>query len=117
MATTARDLFTMALRKCSGVIAEGEAPSAELMSDTLDSFNIMLDSWSQERLSVFTTQDQIFTWPAGSAQETIGPTGSFVGLRPVQLQESSYFVVSTISYGLTLVNEGQYNSIALKSAT
>jgi hypothetical protein len=48
-----------------GVLAEGETPSAATSQDALMALNQMIDSWQTERLSVFSTQDQIFTWPAG----------------------------------------------------
>src|SRR5665647_1116611 len=91
MILTSGELFQMALRKCGGVIAEGETPSAELMEDTRQAFNLMLDSWSTERLSVFSTQDQVFTWPAGNISRTFGPSGDFAGNRPINVDDSSYF--------------------------
>lgn len=119
MLITSGDLFKAALRKCGGVIAEGETPSNELMEDTRMAFNILLDSWSAERLSVFTTQDQTFTWPAGEVSRTLGPTGDFVGLRPVRIDESSYFKDTSvdIDYNLEIISESDYNAIGLKSST
>ena len=111
------ELFTAALRKCGGLLAEGEAASSEIMEDCRQAFNVMLDSWSTERLMVYTTQDQEFTWPASTASRTLGPTGTLVGLRPVRLHDSSYYVASTISYPFTLIGEGEYNAIALKTTT
>lgn len=115
----ARELFISALRKCGGIIAEGEAPSEALMEDTRSAFNVMLDSWSAERLSVFSTQDQTLTWPAGEATQTVGPTGDLVGSRPQKLHDSTYFKDpgTGISYNFKIINEQQYNSIALKTAT
>ena len=74
-----------------GVLAEGETPSAATSQDALMALNQMIDSWNTERLSVFSTQDQIFTWPASFISRTLGPTGDFVGLRPVLLDDSTYF--------------------------
>lgn len=113
------DLFKAALRKCGGVIAEGETPSPELMEDTRMAFNIMLDSWSAERLLVYTMQDQIFTWPAGYANRTLGPTGDLVGLRPVLLDDSSYFrdASAGLSYPIEIIPIADYNGISEKTAT
>jgi len=79
----------------------------------------MLDSWSSERLSVFSTQDQIFTWPANTATRTLGPTGNFVGNRPVLVDDSTYFIDpgNGISFGIKLINQQQYNGIAVKTVT
>jgi hypothetical protein len=63
MTTTAGDQINGALRLI-GQLAEGETPSAATSQDALTAMNQMLDSWSSERLSVFSTQDQVFTWPA-----------------------------------------------------
>ena len=113
---TAGDQISRALRLL-GVLAEGESPSADTANDALTALNQMIDSWSIERLSVYSTQDQTFTWPANEVVQTLGPSGDFVGNRPVLLSDSSYFVVNGVSYGIKLVNEEEYNSIAVKSVT
>ena len=115
--TAASDLINGALRLI-GQLAEGETPSAETSNDALVAMNQMLDSWSIERLSVFTTQTQVFTWPSGQASRTLGPTGDFVGVRPIQIDDSTYFKASTgLSYGVAIINQEQYNAIALKTVT
>jgi hypothetical protein len=102
-----------------GVLAEGETPSAGTSQDALMALNQMIDSWNTERLSVFSTQDQIFNWPVGEIFRTLGPTGNFVGNRPVLLDDSTYFrdPSSGISFGLKLINQQQYNGIAVKTVT
>lgn len=116
MAYTAAQIINMTLRSL-GVLAEGETPSDDTSADALMAMNMMIDSWSTERLLVYTTETQTFTWPSGSSSETLGPTGSFVGNRPVTLDDATYFTVGDLSYQIALVNEEQYNSIVLKSST
>lgn len=114
---TAGEQINRALRLL-GVLAEGETPSAASAEDALTALNQMLDSWSVERLAVFCTQDQVFTWPAGQISRTLGPTGDFVGIRPVQIDPATYYVApSGVSYGIKLINQQQYNGIAVKTAT
>jgi hypothetical protein len=115
---TAGDIINGALRLI-GQLAEGEAPSADTAQDSLAAMNQMIDSWNTERLSVFTLQTQEFTWPVGVATRTLGPTGDFVGDRPVYIDSATYFkdASSGLSYGVKLVNEAQYNGIALKTVT
>lgn len=115
---TAGDVINGALRLI-GQLAEGEAPSADTAQDALATMNQMLDSWSLERLTVYTTQTQQFTWPANIASRTIGPTGDFVGGRPVIVGDATYFRdgETGLSYGIRLINQQQYNGIALKTAT
>jgi hypothetical protein len=101
-----------------GVLAEGETPSAATSQDALMALNQMVDSWNTERLSVFSTQDQIFTWPAGLISRTLGPSGDFIGLRPILLDDSTYFRAPTnVSYGIKFINQQQYNGIAVKTVT
>jgi hypothetical protein len=79
----------------------------------------MIDSWNTERLSVFSTQDQVFTWPASTLSRTLGPTGNFVGNRPVLLDDATYFrdAATNVSYGIKIINQQQYNGIAVKTVT
>ena len=115
---TAGDQINRALRLL-GVLAEGETPSAATSQDALVAMNQMIDSWSTERLSVFCTQDQIFTWPAGQYIRTLGPSGDFIGLRPVLLDDATYFrdPGTNVSFGIKFINQQQYNGIAVKTVT
>lgn len=116
--TTCGDQLNAAARLI-GVLAEGETMNADAAQDLLSAFNQMVDSWSTERLAVYTTQDQTFTWPANTISRTLGPTGDFVGNRPVALDDSTYFIdpQSGVSYGITIINQQQYDGIALKTVT
>jgi hypothetical protein len=119
MATyTAGDQINRALRLL-GILAEGEAPSASMSQDALMALNQMIDSWSTERLSVFCTQDQVFLWPPNEITRTLGPTGNFVGLRPVLIDDATYFrdPQTNVSFGIKLINQQQYNGIAVKTVT
>jgi hypothetical protein len=115
---TAGDQINRALRLL-GVLAEGETTSASVSQDSLMAMNQMIDSWNTERLSVFSTQDQIFTWPAGQITRTLGPSGDFIGLRPVLLDEATYFrdPGTNVSFGIKFINQQQYNGIAVKTVT
>ena len=81
--------------------------------------NEMLASWNTERLAVFSTQDQIVSWPPSTISRTFGPTGNIVANRPVAIDDSTYFrdPSNGISYGLKLINQQQYNGIAVKTVT
>jgi hypothetical protein len=118
MATyTAGDQITRALRLL-GILAEGETPSADMSQDALTAFDQMVDSWNTERLSVFCTQDQVFTWPASEISRTLGPSGDFVGLRPVLMDDATYFKAPNgVSYGIKFINQQQYDGIAVKNVT
>ena len=115
---TAGDQINRALRLL-GVLAEGETPSASVSQDSLMALNQMMDSWNIERLSVFCTQDQVFTWPAGEYIRTLGPSGNFVGLRPVLLDDATYYrdPGTNVSFGIKFINQQQYDGIAVKTVT
>ena len=119
MATyTAGEQINRALRLL-GVLAEGETPSAAASQDALMALNQMIDSWSTERLAVFCTQDQVFTWPAGLISRTLGPSGDFVGLRPVLLDDATYYrdPGTNVSFGIKFINQQQYDGIAVKTVS
>ena len=115
---TAGDQINRALRLL-GILAEGETPSAATSQDALIALNQMIDSWSIERLMAYNTIDQIFTWPVGEISRTLGPTGDFIGVRPVLLDEATYFrdPGTNVSYGIKFINQQQYNGIAVKTVT
>jgi hypothetical protein len=115
---TAGDQINRSLRLL-GILAEGETPSAAMSQDALIALNQMIDSWSTERLAVFCTQDQVFTWPAGEYIRTLGPSGNFIGLRPVMLDDATYFrdPGTNVSFGIKFINQQQYNGIAVKTVT
>jgi hypothetical protein len=118
MATTAGDQINRALRLL-GVLAEGETPSASTSQDGLTALNQMIESWNTERLSVFSTQDQIFTWPAGEITRTLGPSGNFVGNRPILFDDATYYrdAGTNVSFGIKFINQQQYDGIAVKTVT
>ena len=119
MATyTAGDQINRSLRLL-GVLAEGETPAASVSQDALMALNQMIDSWNTERLSTFVTQDQTFLWPVGFISRTLGPTGDFVGLRPVLIDDATYYrdPGTNVSFGIKFINQQQYNGIAVKTVT
>ena len=118
MATTAAEQINGALRLI-GMLAEAETPSAATAQDALAALNQMVDSWNTERLSVFSTQDQVFTWTPNQIHRTLGPTGNFIGNRPILLDDATYFKDPTngISFGIKIINQQQYDGIAVKTVT
>jgi len=115
---TAQSLIESAYRLINQT-SEGETPTAEALADGLEAMNAMLDSWSVERLAVYATQDQQFTWAASTASYTLGATGTMVGNRPIMLDDATYFkdAATGISYGIKIINQQQYDGIAVKTVT
>ena len=115
---TAFDQIKASLRLI-GQLAEGEEPSPQAAQDALSAMNQMIDSWNTERLAVFCTEDQVFNWPPGEITRTLGPSGNFVGNRPVLIDDATYFrdASTNVSYGIKLINQQQYDGIAVKTVT
>ena len=115
---TAGEQINGALRLI-GQLAEGETPSAATSQDALNALNQMIDSWNTERLSVFSTQEQVFMWPPNEIHRSLGPSGDFVGNRPILLDDATYYLdpASGISYGIKIINQQQYDGIAVKTVT
>lgn len=115
---SAGDQINRALRLL-GVLAEGETPSAATSQDALVALNQMIESWNTERLSIFNTIDQTFLWPAGEIQRHLGPTGDFIGVRPVLLDDATYYrdPGTNVSFGIKFINQQQYDGIAVKTVT
>jgi hypothetical protein len=114
---TAGEQINRALRLL-GVLAEGETPSASVSQDSLMALNQMIDSWNTERLSTFVTQDQVYTWPAGFISRDLGPSGDFIGNRPILMDDATYYKAPNgVSYGIKFINQQQYDGIAVKNVT
>ena len=115
---TAGDQINRALRLL-GILAEGETPSAATSQDALMALNQMIDSWNTERLSTFVTQDQVYIWPAGVISRDLGPSGDFVGNRPIMLDDATYYrdPGTNVSFGIKFINQQQYDGIAVKTVT
>lgn len=77
---TALDLIVGALRNLNALEA-GEVPNANDANDALQVLNDMLESWSVEKLFVFSSTENILSFTPGVYQYTIGNPvmGSFTG--------------------------------------
>ena len=116
--TTTRDVIND-VHRLLGLTDSGNVLPESVYQDNLRSFNQMIDSWNTERLSVFSTQDQVFSWPPNVLSRTLGPSGDFVGNRPILIDDATYFKdpASGISYGIKIINQQQYDGIAVKTVT
>ena len=118
LTSTTAELINGSLRLI-GVLAEGESASADTSNDALTALRQMVDSWNTESLMIFNTQDQTFDWPASTRIRTLGPTGDFIGNRPVIMDDSTYFrdPGTNVSYPIQIISQQQYDGIAVKTVT
>jgi len=118
MTMTAREMISSAHRLLNLVNAGNALPEA-VYQENLQSLDRMIDSWNTERLSVYNTQDQVFDWPTNVITRSLGPSGDFVGNRPVLLDDATYFrdPQTNVSFGIKFINQQQYDGIAVKTVT
>lgn len=111
--TTALDLIKLSLAKCR-VLGTGDILNDEDSRLSLDTLNLMLDSWSLDRLFVYVEELQTFQTTSQQVY-TIGPGGDFNTARPFQLV-SAYAQVNMVSYPIEILDNGeQYDNIQIKS--
>jgi hypothetical protein len=55
----------------------------------------------------------------GNQTRTLGPSGDFVGLRPILIDDATYYrdPGTNVSFGIKLINQQQYDGIAVKTVT
>lgn len=81
-----------------GVAASEEPLTASMAEDGLALLNALLDSFSLERLWIYTTPATPIVWPAGSASLTWGPGGVIPGPRPIKLAPQATYQDVTAGY-------------------
>lgn len=81
MAVTANDLILGALKRINAY-APGESLASDDAEDARDTLNELLDSWSTDGASIFSTLETLLTFVAGQYQYTVGnyDGGTFPGI-------------------------------------
>lgn len=102
MTTTARALITGSLRLLN-YVQNGEVVSADDMAIAISAFDAMIDSWSNDRLMVYSMQPYIFNTVGGQQNYLMGPGNAIV------------------SYGAivpgSLYTNGTYTNVAMTGGT
>jgi len=111
--TTAGQLITGALR-LSGVVGKTETPDADDFAEGLQGFNDLLEILSTENMAVYGSALETFPTVAGQSVYTIGPAGNWNTTRPVNLNWP-YCTFNGVDFPIEMINQGEYNDIALKT--
>lgn len=117
MAVLASDLITRAM-KALKAIGGTEVPSASEANDGLIALNAMLDSWSNERLTMFQVQEQSFPLVIGQSAYTIGTGGNINTVRPLDITQA--YVQDTPNnnnYLMKIVPRDKWNEIGNRGPT
>jgi len=116
---SARDLIKKSL-KLTGVAAEGETPTAEMMNDGLDSLNLLLNLWGSQNLMTLSAIQESFALTALQASYTMGITSvalvtDFNTTKPHRI--ISAFVRDALGNDtdIAMIPMDQYNGFSLKT--
>jgi len=89
--TTIRKLITAANRLINNIGA-GEELSAEEMEISKDALNRMIDTWSNNKLNIFTYKQEIFPLEAGRGIYNLGPGGEWDVPRSMRVERMNLFL-------------------------
>jgi hypothetical protein len=116
--STIRELITSSLRLIN-VVASGEAPSADDIDITKFALNSLIDSWSNNRLMIYTMNPYEFPVQAGKSKYTLGTGGDWDTPRPMAI-ENAYTrlnsgTIQQLDIKLKDLTDEQYGDIAVKN--
>lgn len=96
-------------------ISPGVTSTTDEYATGLEALNAMLDSWRNEHLMCYATQDESFDLVANQRSYTIGSGGDFNTNRPVRI-DGAYIQEGGYSYGMFQLNPDEYAAIQAKTA-
>jgi hypothetical protein len=111
--TTAREICVGAL-ELDGIIAAGEAGSADDLSLCLRRLNGMLSSWSLNPNNFLSSVVETFPLVLNQASYTIGAGGNFNTALPIDMLESSFVRYQNVDFPLRKISEDEYSLIPYK---
>lgn len=111
--TTALDLITRSMRLAK-ILTSGETLTAEEGQDALATLNDLLENWSTEPMSLWSTTNFSAPTVAGQATYTIGPGGNWNTTRPAAIS-GAYVTVNGVDFPVLPVGQLEYNLISLKT--
>lgn len=114
---TGNDLIASSLRLI-GVLASGEVPSADEANDALTILNQMIDSWTAERMMIFTLNINEFVLTAGQQVYTLGVGGNFNIARPARIERMGIVSLNNpaqpLELPLEMLTDQQWAAIPVK---
>jgi hypothetical protein len=128
MTTTVREIISSSLLKINA-IQPGEIPTDGDLDISLESLMGLVDSWSNERLMIYTINPYYFEATAGKQIYTMGPGGDWNTPRPMAIQQAYLrlnaqvnntnpvtfsFPSDVADLPIAMANDAQWASIAVK---
>lgn len=111
---TVQDLILAQLRLI-GVIESGESPDLSMVADMIQGNNIMLDSWSAQRLMVRSLAQEVFPLQRGVGSYLVGPGKTWNTTKPQTITDAFVRDSAGLDYPLEIYAENQYKSRSDKS--
>ena len=118
---TVRQLITGALRLIN-VVQANEVPTADDMTISQEALNGMIQSWSNNRLMIYTIQPSTFPL-TGQPSYTLGPslTSDWIIERPMNIEQAYARLNSgspqQLDIAMASLTDAQYAGIAVKNTT
>lgn len=128
MATTVREIISTSLRKINA-IQPGEEPTDSDLDISLESLEGLIDSWSNDKLMIYTMNPYYFIATPGQQIFTLGPGGDWDIERPMRIQQAylslnaqiTSYNPPTFTFGtdvadlpIAIANDAQWASIPVK---
>lgn len=110
--STVRDLIKRSLRLINAV-PSGETPSADEFTDAFTVLKDMLASWSTEKLIINAKVREEFPLVASQGSYTMGDTGDFDTVRPMQIEGASV-LENGAEIPIEILNLDQWQAVAQK---
>ncbi len=109
MVLTVQDIILAQLRVI-GVVDPGETPEASMINDAIQANNIMLDSWSAQRLMIRALTQEGFPLAAGIARYTIGNGQTWNTSKPFAITDAFLRDQYGVDTGIDIYTQDQYNA-------
>lgn len=113
--TTAGSIIADALTEI-GILADGEAPTGDMIDQGLRRLNRILYTQSLFKDFSFTSSPQLTNVLAGQTSFDIGPSGDLVADRPIKI-DSAIATLDGLDYEVRIITMDEYDAIPLKTAT
>lgn len=117
---TVESIITLALVE-DGIIAARETPDAATIQLGLSYFQLELDSWGAEQLTLSRQSRTAISWPSSTSSQTIGASGADItAQRPMFINTLNYVVPNTspaVEVPIGRMDQNSYANESIKDLT
>jgi len=116
--TTTRDaIITRALR-ILGVIAQGESPTATMLTEGGEALNDLVKAWEADGMPLWAIRTYNMPMVAGQAEYVFGPTSPIATDKPLRMQAGYYHTAQTnIDIPMVVLTRDEYMRLGNKTAS